>query len=829
DQIEANVQDNEERPDDTEIQQPQENQLGDVTGEPESPKPNEEIDPSLPVNLIEEGNEEDKETEQNAKPDTEYDISRSSTVSNIPIADAAVQAELKEADEKAIKAATLIRDMKKSIAAYAEKETLTKEDEITLEKMNAELKEKLDEFEEITKRIQTLCGLADLSSISLTTAKDTQKQTSVKPVELGIAAESKGTEAPGHEFEDLTEFISPEDKLPRVVVCGMQDQVPRIIVCDGLKKKKSGPLSRNACKNDCSNLMMSLTGRLTESYCLQERLASENADLEGARYTLEEALLCKDDAVDCLQKKIGNLQTEMRIVLQENSMLKEKLTQLTKYSPCPGSSRPKNTVVNYACSSPSMPQMRGPGDVGCRIQQCSTNTSQLECQLSNIEREVKMMQCELGQIQNERQQMEQQRKMIKTPLTLSSCQSPRDGSCNPQLRELREQYNRLKDDFENKVKEVASLRNENIEMRKIADLAREAQAAAEMTAQSLEEKYKHNELQSRMLNSSKEQMIEQEQQLMLAKQRFREASDELEELQSTLEDQSAQLDDYKNKYLQAQEQVEEQRRRIEMLEIDKSRISEQVNIELQRIKNQFQEQLHELTPLPDILTATQMKLSESQQKKKLAERSVEELSQALKEIANLQREMNDNRTSIQFGSDERTAMRNALENWEIQYNKLKEENTNMKANLARLEEASTQNQIRLQEKLHEITQLTAQLETVREESARQVSRTKDRSETSRRSLQNQIYELEKELAQSRASARSAQKDRDEIRQKMQNQINNLTESFDQAQLRIRNLQSHVNFLKTSYTDIPVFLSDNANLMITENVPTYGMDSCDCNF
>jgi outer dense fiber protein 2 len=45
-------------------------------------------------------------------------------------------------------------------------------------------------------------------------------------------------------------------------------------------------------------------------------------------------------------------------------------------------------------------------------------------------------------------------------------------------------------------------------------------------------------------------LIEQEQALMVAKQRFRESQDELEELRSLIQDQATQLEDYRNKYLQ---------------------------------------------------------------------------------------------------------------------------------------------------------------------------------------------------------------------------------------------------------------------------------------
>lgn len=51
---------------------------------------------------------------------------------------------------------------------------------------------------------------------------------------------------------------------------------------------------------------------------------------------------------------------------------------------------------------------------------------------------------------------------------------------------------------------------------------------------------------------------------------------------------------------------------------------------------------------------------------------------------------------------------------------------------------------------------------MREDSARQVARTKERCDTIRRTMQGQIAEMERQLAQCRATARAAQKDRDEV-------------------------------------------------------------------
>ncbi|PSN44066.1 hypothetical protein C0J52_11938 [Blattella germanica] len=305
---------------------------------------------------------------------------------------------------------------------------------------------------------------------------------------------------------------------------------------------------------------------------------------------------------------------------------------------------------------------------------------QLECQLTQINDTVQNLKCELGQLQQERLLMEQQRQMI-SPTAMNACTNPqlgREATCNSQLRELREQYNRLQDDFKNKIIEVATLRNENVQLRQMADEARAAQEAAEANARALEEKLKRN-----------------------------------------------------------------------------------------NNMGQFDEKLQELSPLPDLLTATQAKMKEVQQQKALADQKLAEMERELHEanqkIAALMRQMQDSQISLESGMSEKDKLKAAIKEWENKFNELKDINADLKTQLVQMDQLAAQNQLKLQEKLHEVSQLIAQLESIREESARQVSRTKDRSEMVRRNLQRQISELEKELAQSRATARAAQKERDEVR------------------------------------------------------------------
>lgn len=82
--------------------------------------------------------------------------------------------------------------------------------------------------------------------------------------------------------------------------------------------------------------------------------------------------------------------------------------------------------------------------------------------------------------------------------------------------------------------------------------------------------------------------------------------------------------------------------------------------------------------------------------------------------------------------------------------------------ITQLEHLQSQKMQQLEEKGHEVQLLLNQLETLREESARQVSRLKDRNNTIRKCLQAQVAEMEGELAMCRAETSCANKERDEV-------------------------------------------------------------------
>ncbi|XP_014608308.1 PREDICTED: uncharacterized protein LOC106789023 [Polistes canadensis] len=798
---------------------------------------------------------------------------RESVLSASPLAEESVITELKAADERCKVVADEIKKLKEEMLQLADKKELTDEDTIVIQKKQEDLMSKLAEFEQMTRKLQRLLGLTDpTKEVEILPAEKTKDDKEKSKAEM-VPAMDDHFDLPQPEYQ--------EDKLPRVIVCGYtEDEMPKIVIADG---ERGG-------KKEC---LQNLTGKLTESLTMQEKLVKENAQLEGGKYELEEALLEKDTAVECLQRKVCGLQAEIRLMVKENTELNRRLACLNQRITTPtccytyperrsscspptvsslpaysqvtsslpdqgccqckycvtydspvqsptsicgssrlagGASRTGNCILSRSSSqteemcfrNPTVcskvcpePTPRGvcPAELENKFAIYGNNTKQLAQQLGSMECEVRNMQIELANVQRERQQLEQQRKLLKCsgpcapcaccppppppcgglpPSVISSyipsTQLPASSCPQQQLRDLREQYARLQDDYKNKLCEVSC---------------------------------------------QKEQMMEQEQALIMAKQRFGKAQDELEELRSLIQDQAAQLEDYRNKYLQAQQQVEEQRRQLDLMEMDNARMNENVTLEIGRVKNQFQEKLAELAPLPDILKQTQMKLQEAQQMRLVAERNCEDLSRELlgckDKIQTLQSQLDALRNEHQTLQEERGLGTGRFDELEKKNAELRHDNERMKNTLARFEEHEAQLQKRIDEKMHEITQLTAMLEQVREDSARQVARTKERCETVRRTMQGQIAEMERQLAQCRATARAAQKDRDEIRQKMQSQINNLNEAFEQAQGRIRSLQGHVNYLKTSYSNVFKGQGESPVGLPGDGTLGAGYDSCDCNY
>lgn len=248
--------------------------------------------------------------------------------------------------------------------------------------------------------------------------------------------------------------------------------------------------------------------------------------------------------------------------------------------------------------------------------------------------------------------------------------------------------------------------------------------------------------------------------------------DEQEEFKILIREQGDQLEEYREKYLSAQQVVEEQKLQMEKMDVTNRRIEEQINVEVQRIKSKFQDKLSQLTPFPGLLEAEEQKARE-------LKNSNEKLLVELKKCAR------ENK-SLEY----RLHTVHASQNVELEkaHNLLKVELEQMKEALQaeQARRAKTQEQLELAQK---------ETEEVRTETAKIIARTNDRAQEDRKTAQARIHGLEMDLTQCRAAASVTINNREEALREMQSQIGVLSSSLNDAQIQIQSLRNQLTFMQ----------------------------------
>ncbi|KAK3912769.1 Outer dense fiber protein 2, partial [Frankliniella fusca] len=416
-----------------------------------------------------------------------------------------------------------------------------------------------------------------------------------------------------------------------------------------------------------------------------------------------------------------------------------------------------------------------------------------ENELAKMETELGEMQQELAQVQREREILEGQRRVLKA-VAPTSAQSDTTPTCTPAVRGpwRNDHLLRLLEDLEAKVAENCELRTQVERLREGLEATQLGLENSEARAIELEQKLRALESQRHKLRKegewklftpevagSREAALEQQQALGALRQQYDEAQDELEEMRALIEDQAGHLEGYRNKYLAAQQQVEEQRRKLEQVEAEQDRITDQVQAELHRVKDEFEERLQELAPLPDILKATQAKMQEEKQLRMMAEHNCTDLNHglatALERLADNEKEMNFLRAQQQSWVDERQSLLSQVEAYERKCNKLKDELKWYKQGMEQLEQANANSDKLYEDTVLELGKVRGELDAAREQAARQAARQREQMDT--------------------------------IQQRLQTEVSNMRESFRQAQERITGLQSVVNILRNNVLNIDKPISD----------------------
>ncbi|XP_040171894.1 golgin subfamily A member 4 [Anopheles arabiensis] len=258
----------------------------------------------------------------------------------------------------------------------------------------------------------------------------------------------------------------------------------------------------------------------------------------------------------------------------------------------------------------------------------------------------------------------------------------------------------------------------------------------------------------------------------LLKKRCSELLDEQDEFRVLIREQATQLDDYRARYLAAQQQVEEQRLQMSKLQVTNRRVEKQINFEIEQIKRKFQDKLRHLTPYPRLLEDEQAK---AEQLKQSNETLFAELERSLRQVKTLE----DRLHQVHVAKD--TEVKQAL----------LQSQTDLEQTQERLDVMAKEKQ-QVEE---EATRWQRELDELRTESAKIIERANQRVEKERETAQKRYSQLESELAQCRAEASFTIGNREQALREMHSQIKVLSSSFDDAQLQIRSLRNQLAYLQ----------------------------------
>ncbi|XP_075991500.1 uncharacterized protein LOC142986755 [Anticarsia gemmatalis] len=695
--------------------------------------------------------------------------------------------QIREIHNDTRKSTRIIRDSRARLLEIQKKAIITEADVKELGERNELLLREMERFDRMTRNMQRIVG------------GETHRKRDEHHKYMDYIPGSIYAEPPMHHEMRMNH--------PTILLAGPRNpEGPGFVVCEPPVRSKSE---------------IDLTRKLSESYDMQEKLAADNADLEVKRYILYKELMTKDQNLETCRAQIKRLQGELKLMNKENTLLNEKLSKNNPEGDA--TSLNQNTPCQDTKDCDQNGNSKQTEELISKLENYQSSTVDLEKQLGTLEAEVHYIKAEMDQAKGQQAGsacrsggqntcFQQPAGGPPVPPMTRACGvcPPCPAPCNPnapptpaerEVQKLTIQLRQTEENFKTKVAECAMLRTELLKKKEELEKERCQHREVQNKLRELEMKYEGLNTHTNMMMGSKEQAFEQEVNVRALKQCYREAREEVDELRTLMKEQNDQLQDYRVKYLQAQQLVEEQRRQMDMMDMDNTRISEQINLEIQKVKLKFQEKLQELAPIPDLLKATQMRLKDAQQAQAIAEHNAEQLARELncareKVHMLLHNTIKPPEKSAEKSDDKQIQMLQQRVAQLTEANQtLKTEIDRLKSNVIRMEEAVLANEKRLQEKMHECAQIGGELDRARDEAARALQRANERTETIRKCMQTSIAELERQLASCRAQVKTAEKGREELQCRMQCQIRRLNDNFEQAQLRILGLQTQVSTLR----------------------------------
>ncbi|XP_003242276.1 synaptonemal complex protein 1 [Acyrthosiphon pisum] len=664
---------------------------------------------------------------------------------------------IRDADKKAVNIAKIIIQLKQDLANMKNDCGATKSKEMEVCKVQEQLAEMVAHYKKTVAEVHSMANTNNFDLENLECQKiDIAQLTNPKNCMTSVVkASDKELIAPWI-------LINNEQEYPTFFRYDLNNNGIKFNEHDNESICSCNDESENCCLSDCEDKCIITDNCYTHSKnsdtdCINEGFKNELMSMKGGIKILNQQnrdFLCKLNS--------ANQQT-----LALTNSLKNKLA----------SEKSKGTNDNSTCFP-------------------DHNESKSQPQVLMLE--INRLNDELKRLQRDKCQIELAKKVLN--ISENMCPNCADTKtlCND-LEPKTAEYNKLLADYNNKLLEIADLRN----------MLTEAECnhkTCEGRLTILKTQVCQLQKQLFEFNSAKshdpEVAISNEKYLIESlRSRLLEATEEKNNMQTVLDFHLTELEDKKSKYLAVLQTNQEQKFRIESICKEKNTIAEEYEAEFNRMNDHLKSCLEELGTLPGLLATAQRDL----EKETIARTDLEnDRINLLNEIQSLK--------AILANDD--------VENKDKKLKSLEEENIQLRAMILTLEASLEENKRLYKERTHYSLQLKENLDLVRKEAALQVTKTKNFTECQMLKYVEYIKQLEQKLVEHRAIACLEFQKRDQIDARLRNQIEVLTTNLNEAQKQmgyiIKAKDSMENKTKEDVCNIPRVLNSVCNALNTPN-------------
>ncbi|XP_063345481.1 outer dense fiber protein 2-like [Pelmatolapia mariae] len=294
-------------------------------------------------------------------------------------------------------------------------------------------------------------------------------------------------------------------------------------------------------------------------------------------------------------------------------------------------------------------------------------------------------------------------------------------------------------------------------------------------------------------------------QLTSSEEKQRGLQSEARQLKASIRKYENLVEKYKKKVQQARLESEEYCLKLEVVQKEALDVQVSLDREKEQVRRELLGRLRELETLPDRLRKTEQQLREAQQEADARERRNMENNSALSEVRHKVEQQGTQLETLQQRNlllqEENNVLKEKVYNFERRLEGLKAENREMSQSLASKEASIHSIQQQLEEKSHECSVLSRQLQQTLDDVQKQVDDSMQRVLAKERSSQSKALDLQSQLSRAKTELSQLQRNKEEMERRFQSQLQNMKDRLEQSDSTNRSLQNYVHFLKTSYGNV----------------------------